>query len=101
VIFINSFNYNFDDIISNFIKYLWQYLTRHLYTYTSEFGSTFRIEGLYNLKSKKCCSWPSTQSDVEPHNIQSNLEEWDFWRCGICVNYCKLTATCKQKKYLY
>jgi hypothetical protein len=37
---------------------------------------------------------------MNPIVIQGNLKNNDFWKCGICQNYCKVTVSCKPKEII-
>jgi hypothetical protein len=37
---------------------------------------------------------------MNPIAIQGNLKNNDFWKCGLCQNYCRVTTSCKQKEII-
>jgi hypothetical protein len=73
-----------------------------------ESGNIFRIEGPYKLncsesrifnyikqyrtwRRQKCCSEPDTPDYMIPYRLQGHLQEFKFFKCGLCINYCKVT----------
>jgi hypothetical protein len=80
-----------------------------------EFGNTFSIKGLYNLncnesrkflyinktrtwRGQKCCDWPGMPDYMDSLRAQRKLVRNDFWKCGLCQNYCITAASCKTEE---
>jgi hypothetical protein len=56
------------------------------------------IEKIQTWRGQKCCDWPDTPNYVFPFNFCRSIREIDVLKCGLCVIYCRATATCKKRK---